>query len=383
MQLLGGLSPEQFLQEYWQRQPLLIRQAIPDYQCPVDPNDLAGLALEESVESRIIRNQSETGTPWPLSKGPFTEDDFQALPANDWTLLIQQLDALVPEINALKELFNFIPNWRIDDIMASFAPSGGSVGPHFDQYDVFLLQAEGERRWKVGQWCDASTELVEGTPLSILSEFETQEEWVLSPGDMLYLPPKLAHWGVAEKDCITLSVGFRAPSDQDLLGKFADFVMSSDCTPIRFQDAAPSLQTSSAALSKDSQTAFKNMLIQQLESPGVFAKAMLETLTEPKNPDLIQALPEEEMFSSSELREELEQGAELQQNEGSRFVFVEEEMHVFWGVDGAVYTLPLSDLELVKQLSETLSPQTLESGCSAKAIEVLLELINGGSFVLV
>lgn len=383
MQLLGGLSPEQFLQEYWQRKPLLIRQAIPDYQCPVDPNDLAGLALEESVESRIIRNQSETGTPWPLSKGPFSEADFQALPAKDWTLLVQQLDALVPEINALKALFNFIPNWRIDDIMASFAPCGGSVGPHFDQYDVFLLQAEGERRWKVGQWCDASTELVEGTPLSILSDFETQEEWVLSPGDMLYLPPKLAHWGVAENDCITLSVGFRAPSDHDLLGKFADFVMSSESAPNRFQDASPARQASSAELSEGSQTAFKNMLIEQLHAPGVFAKAMLETLTEPKNPDLIQALPEEELLSEDELQEELEQGAELQQNEGSRFVFVIEQEQVLWGVDGVVYGLPASDLDIIKQLSENLSPQILEHECSEQAYEVLLELINNGSFVLV
>ena len=142
--IFQDISTENFLLNYWQKKPLLIRQAIPNYQSPIDADELAGLAMEEQVESRIIQENGKHHL-WEATNGPFSEDDFSNVPENHWTLLIQQLDAWSPEINELKQAFSFIPNWRIDDIMASYAPQGGSVGPHFDQYDVFLLQAEGRR----------------------------------------------------------------------------------------------------------------------------------------------------------------------------------------------------------------------------------------------
>ena len=188
LDVLGGISAEHFLKEYWQKKPLLIRQAFPGFLCPVSPDELAGLALEESVESRLIQEQQGEAH-WVLENGPFEESRFGQLPATHWTLLIQQLDAWHEEINALKQHFSFIPNWRIDDIMASYAPQGGSVGPHYDQYDVFLLQAHGHRHWQIGQMCDEHSPQLEGTPLRILKAFEAQADWVLAPGDMLYLPP--------------------------------------------------------------------------------------------------------------------------------------------------------------------------------------------------
>lgn len=213
---LGHLSVEEFLRDYWQKKPVLIRQAIPDYQSPIAPDELAGLSLEEDIESRIIVEHGET--PWELKKGPFAEDTYAKLPESHWTLLIQAADHYLPEVTALLDRFRFIPNWRLDDIMISYATKGGSVGPHYDQYDVFLLQAGGQRHWQLGQVCDHQTPTLNETQLHTIRDFETQEEYTLNPGDMLYLPPQYAHWGKAlDDECITYSIGFRAPSKSEIL----------------------------------------------------------------------------------------------------------------------------------------------------------------------
>ncbi|WP_279293382.1 cupin domain-containing protein, partial [Pseudomonas aeruginosa] len=149
LQLLGGLTAAEFLRDYWQRKPLLVRQAIPDFESPLSADELAGLSLEESVESRIVLEHGKT--PWEMRRGPFQEEDYQHLPEQDWTLLVQAVDQFVPEVAQLLEQFRFLPSWRIDDVMISYAAPGGGVGPHFDNYDVFLLQGHGRRRWKVGQ----------------------------------------------------------------------------------------------------------------------------------------------------------------------------------------------------------------------------------------
>lgn len=201
LQLLGGLTAREFLRDYWQRNPLLIRQAIPDFETPLSPDELAGLALEEEVESRIIA-PGEQG-PWQLRQGPFKEEDFSTLPEREWTLLVQAVDQFVPEVAELVEPFKFLPSWRIDDVMISYAAPGGGVGPHYDNYDVFLLQGYGRRRWKIGQRCTSESPLQDNPDIKILAEFEQTDEWVLEPGDMLYLPPQLAHDGIAEDECMT------------------------------------------------------------------------------------------------------------------------------------------------------------------------------------
>jgi 50S ribosomal protein L16 3-hydroxylase len=214
--LLGGLTPAQFLKRHWQKSPLLVRQALPGFVDPVTPDELAGLALEADIESRLIFEQGRK-RPWQLERGPFPEKTLRGLPRSHWTLLVQGVDRWLPGSSALLDQFGFVPGWRLDDLMVSFAPPMGTVGPHIDTYDVFLIQGQGRRRWQVQAEPDPT--LVKGLDLKILKRFEPDAEWVLEPGDMLYVPPGVAHYGVALEDCLTYSVGFRAPSHYDLISE--------------------------------------------------------------------------------------------------------------------------------------------------------------------
>lgn len=239
MTLLGEISAKTFLETYWQRQPFFVRGALPNWPSPLTGDELAGLAMEPDVASRLVRGPTGQDQ-WSVAFGPFDETDFATLPTSDWSLLVQGTDLWVPEIAALKHQFDFLPSWRLDDIMVSFAPPGGSVGPHFDQYDVFLIQVEGRRHWKIGQRCDDSTPLLPGTDLSILADFATEAEYTLSPGDMLYLPPGVAHHGVALDNCLTYSVGFRAPTLGEMISDLAtDLVMEPES--LVYRDPDPSL----------------------------------------------------------------------------------------------------------------------------------------------
>jgi 50S ribosomal protein L16 3-hydroxylase len=226
--LLGGITPAQFLAEYWQKKPLLIKQAITNFAGLLSPEDLAGLACEDEVQSRIVQQKGEK---WSLKNGPFDDADFSKLPKKDWTLLVQSVNHYVPEATDLLKQFDFIPHARLDDLMVSYAPDGGGVGPHFDSYDVFLLQGQGKRLWRISEQTDLT--LVDGAPLRILKNFDTSQEWLLEAGDMLYLPPQIGHWGIAvstknaegdAEDCMTYSIGFRAPKNQELASEFLGFM---------------------------------------------------------------------------------------------------------------------------------------------------------------
>jgi 50S ribosomal protein L16 3-hydroxylase len=211
------LDREEFLARYWERQPLLLPRAIPGFKPPISASQLEGLALEHGVESRIVEYRNEQ---WVLHHGPFTRRDYDR--DNPWTLLVQAVDHFIPEVAELRRLVDFLPQWRVDDVMVSYAPEGGSVGPHFDNYDVFLLQGAGQRLWKVGQFCDAETELLPHDELRLLKAFEVDEEFLLKTGDILYLPPGIAHWGIAQESCTTFSIGFRAPRVTDMVSRFVD-----------------------------------------------------------------------------------------------------------------------------------------------------------------
>ncbi|KWA30768.1 cupin [Burkholderia multivorans] len=213
--LLGGLSPAQFMRRYWQKKPLLIRQAMPGVKPPVTRDALFDLAADYDAESRLITHFRNK---WQLAHGPFEPGSLPAVTRDAWTLLVQGLDLHVDAARALLDRFRFIPDARLDDLMISYATNGGGVGPHFDSYDVFLLQVEGRRRWRIGAQQDLS--LQAGVPLKILANFEPTDEWVLEPGDMLYLPPHIAHDGVADGECMTCSIGFRAPSAGELGAQF-------------------------------------------------------------------------------------------------------------------------------------------------------------------
>lgn len=213
--LLGGLTPAQFMRRYWQKKPLLIRGAIPDVVPPLSRDALFELAQSEDAESRLI---SQMRGRWRLEHGPFDPEALPSLKRRDWTLLVQGVDLHADRARALLDRFRFIPDARLDDLMISYATDGGGVGPHFDSYDVFLLQVHGKRRWRISAQRDLT--LKAGLPLKVLQHFEPEQEWVLEPGDMLYLPPHIAHDGVAQGECMTCSIGFRAPSANELIGQF-------------------------------------------------------------------------------------------------------------------------------------------------------------------
>ncbi|MGJ8537754.1 MAG: cupin domain-containing protein, partial [Parasphingopyxis sp.] len=207
---ISNFNSEAFLRDYWQKQPLLIKNPWDSWENPLEPDELAGLACEAEVESRLIE---QTDASWAVEHGPLPEARFAALGPSRWTLLVQAVDHYVPEVAALIEPFRFVPNWRIDDVMVSCAADQGGVGPHFDQYDVFLIQGSGRRRWRIGGRCDETSPLLPHDDLRLLAEFEASDEWILEPGDILYVPPGIAHDGVAIGDnCMTYSVGVRAPS---------------------------------------------------------------------------------------------------------------------------------------------------------------------------
>lgn len=243
--LLGGITPRQFLQEYWQKKPLLIRSAMPGFIGVLSAEELAGLACEEDVQSRLVTRPKGK---WQLEQGPFDEARFARLPAKNWTLLVQGVNQHLQEAAELLQWFDFIPHARLDDLMVSYAPDGGGVGPHFDSYDVFLLQGQGKRLWRVSEQQDLTLE--EGAELKILKNFHTEQEWLLAPGDMLYLPPQMAHWGVAVGDCMTYSIGFRAPSAQELGTQFLAYMQEQLDLPGIYSDPDLELQKHPAKIGR-------------------------------------------------------------------------------------------------------------------------------------
>ncbi|HEY6281204.1 MAG TPA: cupin domain-containing protein [Burkholderiales bacterium] len=212
---LGRLTPQQFLRRHWQKKPLLIRNAFPAFRDLLKRKQLFDLACRDDMQSRLVLQKRGA---WEVFHGPFTARDFRGLPNSKWTLLVQGVNHVLPQAQRLLLQFSFIPYARLDDLMIGYAPPGGGVGAHFDSYDVFLLQGGGRRLWQISAQNDLH--LTEGAPLKVLKNFKPEQEWVLGPGDMLYLPPHCAHNGVAQDGCMTYSIGFRAPSAQELATEF-------------------------------------------------------------------------------------------------------------------------------------------------------------------
>lgn len=336
MKLPGGLSAEDFLRENWQKKPRVIRQAFPGFQCPVSADELAGLACEEAVESRIVI-ESENGKPWQLHNGPFQPERFSELPETHWTLLVQGLDHWVPDIADLLDEFRFVPNWRLDDIMASYAPKGGSVGPHFDQYDVFLLQAEGQRTWQFGGRCDQTSPRVDGTPLRILKDWTPDETVTLNPGDMLYLPPGIGHHGIADNDCITLSIGFRAPTIDDLLTGFTDFLCSRSDAGEHLPDPDLRVQSNPGTISPDVINRLDRIMREKLQDRRQLALWFGQYSTTPKSLEIV--IPPEETLTPDVLGQLIAADNKIRWNEGSRFAYYEFDEETALFVDGEQYLL--------------------------------------------
>lgn len=391
MDILGGISKEQFLKEYWQKKPLLIRQAYPDFEPLIPADELAGMSLEEEIESRIIL-ENGPDSPWQLLSGPFEEDTFGTLPKDKWTLLIQGVDQWVPEAADLLQDFNFIPNWRIDDLMISFATDGGSVGPHYDQYDVFLLQAEGQREWRIGQMCSEHDEFLKETKLRLLAKFEETDRWVLEPGDMLYLPPRLAHYGISQGNGQTYSIGFRAPSQSELMHSLVDQIDASSNEDQRYGDPDLALQDSCGEISQAALQQVREFMIQALADPVLLSDTIGKLMTEAKYPqEHPQEHPQENQqgdakASSSYLASDLKydlQATDIQRELHSRFAFNSTDKNHSFYAGGKVYPISQDTLELAKYLTKQRQYNGLEllSLCENRDNEkLLLSLWQDGHF---
>ena len=376
LQILGGISAREFLRDYWQKKPLLVRQAIPGFESPVSPDELAGLSLEEEVESRLVIEHGDT--PWELRRGPFSDDTYQDLPERDWTLLVQAVDQLVPEVAELIEHFRFLPNWRIDDVMVSFAAPGGGVGPHFDNYDVFLLQAHGQRRWRIGQMCDSESGMLKHADLRILADFQGTDEWVLEPGDMLYLPPRLAHFGIAEDACMTYSLGFRAPSAAEVLTHFTDFLAQFLPDEERYSDADMLPIEDPHQIQSDALDRLRAMLAEHMGDERLLLTWFGQFMTEPRYPERVQG-PE---IDEQAMLEALEDGAILVRNLSARLAWSEVDIGLLLFASGQSRLLPGHLKELLKQIcsADALHAENLAGWLSDEdGRNLVLQLVKQGS----
>ena len=365
-----------FLRNHWQKKPLLIKNPWGHWQNPLDPDALAGLACEAEVESRLIEQTQDT---WKVENGPFPEKRFGTLGEKQWTLLVQAVDHYVPEVAALIEPFRFIPNWRIDDVMVSLAADEGGVGPHFDQYDVFLIQGLGKRRWQVGASGDAETALLPHDDLRLLADFKATQEWLLEPGDILYVPPGIAHNGVAVgDDCMTYSIGFRAPSRAELIGHYVDDVLDSLAEDDRYSDPGLTAQQNPGEISAEAIAALHVMVTEKLTDRAAFARWFGGYNSTPKYPD-IDWQPEAPV-EVAELRERLANGEPLTRNPASRFSFIRQAGSVLLFVDGGCFECTGE----TAAFAETLCAQDCIAtepylANSPAAIELIAQLINQGS----
>ena len=370
-----------FLREHWQQKPLLIRKAFTHWTNPLDPDELAGLACEEGIEARLIRNRRRK---WEAELGPFDETRFQRREKSPWTLLVQAVDHHVPEVAALIAPFRFIPNWRIDDVMVSYATDGGGVGPHFDQYDVFLVQGLGRRRWQLGAACDAATELLPHDHLSLLAHFEPTQEWLLEPGDVLYVPPRIAHNGVAVGDhCMTYSVGFRAPARSELVAHWCDHVLAETPDEDRYADPGLPPQANPGEIAPAALAALHAMVAETLLDPQAFARWFGTYNSTRKYAD-VEWQPEAPV-DVAQMRAGLAADAPLQRNPASRFSFIRQDADtILLFVDGECHECTGETARFAQALcaTDTMPASAALLRCDA-AMALIATLINQGSVAFI
>ncbi|GAM30896.1 exodeoxyribonuclease VII large subunit [Acinetobacter calcoaceticus] len=326
--VLGGITAEQFLAEYWQKKPLLVRNGLPEIVGLLEPQDVQELALEEHASARLIRQKDRNPNEWHVKSSPLTKGDFQKLPKL-WTLLVQAVDHYSFDLSELWKKFPFIPQWRRDDIMVSYAPKGGSVGKHFDFYDVFLVQGHGHRRWQIGQMCDVNTAFVPNQPLKLLPEIDVQFDEVLAPGDLLYVPPGMAHYGVAEDDCLTFSFGFRMPNVAGMMERISDQFSANTLLQNPVVDIARKQMGQIGEINATELSHLKDLVLAQLKDSSALDAAIMSYMSEPKYPDNI---PEADEIEADDLKEILHEGYEVLLEPASRLLYTEQNGTLnFWG----------------------------------------------------
>lgn len=380
---LHNFDSAAFLRDYWQKKPLLIRNPWGRWKNPLEPDEMAGLACEPEVESRIVV-QTGGASPerWTLEHGPFDADRFAGLEEAPWTLLVQAVDQFVPEVAALVEPFRFVPDWRIDDVMVSYAVDGGGVGAHYDQYDVFLIQGLGRRRWRIGSVCGSDSPLVPHDDLRLLARFEATAEWVLEPGDILYLPPGVAHHGIAVgDDCMTYSVGFRAPARSELIADWCDHLLETMPDDDRYADPDLAAQANPGEIAPAALERLRAMIAEKLLDPAAFARWFGCYSSTPKYPEAMEQ-PEAPVAPDA-VRARLADGEALLRNPASRFSFVRAGAGaVVLFADGESFECPADCAPLAERICATplWAPIDAQS-LSGAAIRLIVRLIDQGSLV--
>ncbi|MFT4769441.1 MAG: 50S ribosomal protein L16 3-hydroxylase [Glaciecola sp.] len=275
------LNVERFLAKHWQRQHLFIPGGFSQFDVPADADELAGLAMDPDLDSRMVINDGQS---WRQERGPFTQDSYQR--TGSWTLLVQGVDQHWDEAAELLNSVRFLPNWRLDDIMMSYATDGGSAGPHYDNYDVFIIQGDGQRRWQVGGFCDSASALLDNTDLRLLADFEPKAEYLMSAGDVLYVPPGIAHYGTSVGESTSFSIGFRAPRQSDLLARWADNRLSTMEDDALFSDPQREPATRSGEITQTDLNRARAQLLRMFDDtdPRWFGEAITNSAAAPQSP---------------------------------------------------------------------------------------------------
>ena len=383
---LGETSIDDFLDQYWQKKPLLIRNAFPEIKSPITADELAGLACESQVNSRlVIGEDNKSDKMWQVEFGPFDENRFSTLPESDWSLLVSDVERHFPETKSILNSFRFIPDWRIDDLMISYAPAGGSVGAHSDAYDVFLLQLNGQRLWKISEHFDEET--INDIDLPILKEFDAEQEWLLNAGDMLYLPPNVAHHGIAQaclnqqgetEHCMTASIGFRAPSLNSVTSDYIHYLNENKHDEIRYSDITPAAPVHHAEITEDTVSHFIEFIQQGMSTNRQHVKRWLGQYCSDNK--TFEELNNDQSDIDFKRLSDIASQQNLMHSPYSNFLFSHSDKISLLFVNGV-------DYEVSKQFAESLCddehinfPQ-LEKTLTSTDKKILVTLFNSGAII--
>ena len=381
--LLGRISQKEFLSRYWQKRPLLMKQAIQPFPDLITPEEIAGMSLDERIESRLII-QGPGKNKWQLQRGPFKASTFKKLPKKKWTVLVNGVDRFVPSVHAFLDEFSFIPFWRMDDVMISYAVDQGNVGAHVDNFDVFLVQASGTREWMIEDRPVPKDDFIPDLPVRLLKKFKPTHRWILEPGDILYLPPRFPHHGVAQGDrCMTISVGCRAPSVNDIINEVASSALSRTDESLRYSD--PELKAQEPGeISPDAVKKIKGLLEKALLSEEFLSDWLGRSTTEPYSD--VKLLDHAHKVSAAAVAKTLRGATALVRTEGSRLAFISKPgASIAFYVNGECHELSGKTAALAKELSNRfvlpiadIAPYLNDKGCQ----QLLSKLLASGAVLV-
>jgi 50S ribosomal protein L16 3-hydroxylase len=381
--VLGKLSQKEFLSKYWQKKPLLMKRALYPFPDIITPDEVAGLSCDKRVESRLIMEKGGK-RPWELQRGPFKPSMFSKLPKSHWTILVNGVDRFVPQVNTLIDSFSFIPFWRIDDVMISVAYDKGNVGAHVDNFDVFLVQAHGKREWLIEDKPVLTDDFVPDLPIRLLKKFKPTHRWVLEPGDILYLPPRFPHHGIAQGDkCMTISVGFRAPTVQEIMNGLVSKAMAEGDDTQRYSD--PDLRAQMPGeIAPDAIKKIKAAVEKQMLSESFIADWLGQFVTEPYCDVELQR--SKKAPTATQLKASLSRAESIIRAEGARFAYVRgPQSTLTLYANGRRLEVSGKAAKLAELIADriVISAQEIVQFCSdTKAAKLLGELVGDGALVI-